>query len=141
MGEAQGLHPVNAVEHLAALVRQLPVLHGDGLAAAAHTAAGAGHDLHKVVVGPAGQQVLDQGTGLAQAADGGAVQGHTGDGVGGFPPALAGAHGTEGVRVRLFAGKGVGRGAQGGLHHAAGGAKDDARAGEHAHGAVQPFLL
>ena len=96
MGEAKLADLVQPVQNAAPDACQL-LGFVDGLAAAAGTAAGAGHDFHKVVCGLAAADRLDELPGIAQAAGYGYADGRSLNIKGRFFPALQPADVLEGV--------------------------------------------
>ena len=70
----------------------------DGLTTAAGAAAGTGHHFHEIVADLAVLQGVHQAAGIAQTTDNGHADGTgTGDGEGGFLPAIHAADGAEGI--------------------------------------------
>ena len=128
MALAQGQALVQIVEGLDAGLARF-VIGADGLSAAADAAAGAGHDLDEEIVGLAVLDPADDLLGVLQAVDhrhleGGAVQIDSGL----LDAAHLAADRLEFQPGQFLLGVELIGGAQGGLHDAAGGAEDGARA-------------
>ena len=140
MGEAELAALVQLPEHRAAEGGHLQAV-VDGLAAAARAAAGAGHDLHKVVCHFSGLNGLHELTGVGQAVGHGHPDGAcTGNVEGGFLPAVHAADREEGIGVGVLTGDQEIGAAQRRVHDAAGGAEDHRRAGAGAQGEVKLLL-
>ena len=113
----------------------------DGLAAAARAAAGTGHDLDKVIRCVAALDSLNELAGFPERAhDRDAHVARAGDVERRLLPPVHAAHGGESVRVRILARNKEVRRAQRRVHHAAGRAEDDRRAGRGAERAVELLL-
>ena len=114
-----------------------------GLAAAVDTAAGTGHNLHRVeLAGITVFDLLHQRPGIAQAAGHGHVQGNVAHSHVGFLNTIAGrADFFEFDLLQALSGNPLVGGPQGGLHDAAGLSEDDRRAGGFTHRIVKIFLF
>jgi len=113
----------------------------DGLAAAHHTAAGAGHDFHEVVLLLAGLDGLEELVGVAQAADHGGADGVAFVVEGKFLQAHVAAHTDLLDDVDLFAVMAQHEVAEHGFGHAAAGTEDEASAGSDAEGHIGGVLF
>ena len=112
----------------------------NGLTAAADAAAGAGHNLHEVVVHLAVFDGVAQIVGVLQAAYDGNGKLFAGQIVGNLAPAFATAYGAEGVGIGIFARYQEVCAAQGSFHNAAGGTEDMPRARGFTQGHVELFF-
>ena len=138
--EAQKLTLIEPPEHVAAILGKLGTV-VDGLAAAARAAAGTGHDLDKVIRCVAALDSLNELAGFPERAhDRDAHVARAGDVERRLLPPVHAAHGGKSVRIRVLARNKEVRRAQRRVHHAAGRAEDDRRAGRGAERAVE-FLL
>ena len=114
-------------QHLATLGRQLAAVM-DGLTASADAAAGARHDLNEVIAHTAVANRVEQAGGVAQPVRHGDAHLGAIDIGDGFLPAVQATHVGKEIGVGVLARHQVIGRAHGGLHHAARGAKDHARA-------------
>ncbi len=109
----------------------------DGLAAAADTAAGAGHDFDKVVGTDTLFDLFHDGAGIFEGMGNGDAHVTAGQADGAFFDAVKAAHVQEFELFEGLAGDFFVDGAQGCFHDAAGSAEDGAGAGGEAQGAVK----
>ena len=136
MGEAQLPGGILTIEGRCPQARHL-LLVVNRLSAAADTAAGTGHDLHKVVVDSALLQLLDQLGGIAEAVHHRHLQLRAGDFELCFLPAFITPQLPEGIRIRVLPRHEIVGRPQCRLHHAARGTEDIARTGADAEGQIQ----
>ena len=139
MREANVRSGIQAPQHLTALGCQLAAV-VDGLTAAADAAARARHDLNEVIAHAAVANRVEQAGGVAQPVRHGDAYLGAIDIGHGLLPAVQAAHIGKEVGVGVLARHQVIGRAHGGLHHAARGAKDHARARAKAQRRIERLL-